>query len=131
MGIHSVQKIIFEPGTKIFKINSSFMLCFAFWHFLLYCQSMSVNLGVFYHVKRGAHALKIFIVKFLYRVSPTPEYDANCIIRIFYNCRLSGYLCQRFFGFEPGARRAIICNLFKIKIVKYSYNWSYNYWDIL
>jgi hypothetical protein len=27
---HSVQKIIFVPGTKNFKINSSFILCFAF-----------------------------------------------------------------------------------------------------
>jgi hypothetical protein len=47
---HSVQKIIFVPGTKIFKINSSFMLCFAFLHFLFYFKNMSVKLGVFCHV---------------------------------------------------------------------------------
>jgi hypothetical protein len=30
VGRHSVQEIIFVPGTKIIKINSSFMLYFAF-----------------------------------------------------------------------------------------------------
>jgi hypothetical protein len=54
---------------KNLQNSFKFYALFRFLTLFFYCKNMSVNLGVFYHVMRGAHAsLKIFFIKFLYPV---------------------------------------------------------------